>query len=191
MSEQTTIDLRWRVAKGGLPLQERHLRSLAPYNLSPPLLAWVRSRIEWAIDNMLARDTNAVLCLAINPAEDVVLSLDDVRPAPPITSASLIITDGLITGVQHETTPLEGTVWAEKDGILHASTEVLASATCTLANDLAATLGYEVRVQPVSATHVSAASLFLISDEFGLVPIQTTGEAPATTKLQECFAKLW
>lgn len=193
----STIKLRWRIVDGQLPLRERHLRSLEPLELTPPLLAWIRSRLEWAVDNLLTSETNEVLCLTINPAEDVVVSLEPLREIPYLTSEHLLCSAGYITGIQYEDERLDATVWLEYDGALHASTIELTTAVDTLARDLAKTLGEELNVAPVVEYAIrKAKAAFVLSNEFGLLPLklssqsdQTTG-APLTTKLTECIAKV-
>ena len=92
---------------------------------------------------------------------------------------------------------MDATVWLEYDGALHASTIELTTAVDTLARDLTKTLGEELNVAPVVEYAIrKAKAAFVLSNEFGLLPLklssqsdQTTG-APLTTKLTECIAKV-
>ena len=88
---------------------------------------------------------------------------------------------------------LNGTVWLEYDGILHASCTELTSATDTLAKDLAKTLRLPLIVQPQPVEALEKSTAFLISDEFGFLPIQGDLQAmgAASSKLNECFSRLW
>lgn len=189
------LELRWRIVDGRLPLQERHLRSLNPLELTPPLLAWIRSRLEWAVDNLMASNTNAVLCLAVNPQEDVVVSLESLRETPKLTSKNLVVSSaGLITGAQVDGQPLDGVVWLECGGVLYASAAELTSAVDTLAQDLVRTLGEELIVAPVKADAIQQAqAVFVLSNEFGLLPLEIQSESPSplTQRLKECFATLF
>ena len=192
-----TIVLRWRVCSGALPLYNRYLRSLAPFDLSAPLLAWVRSRIEWAIDHLFEKDANGVLVMTINPLEDVTLAFEELREEPVLGLENLLVKEGLVTGVQLEEEKLEGVVWIEKDGKLYASASELVTATCTFAKDIMQTLKYPLHVSPLEEAFIRGmgepASVFLISDEFGFVPIKTgqAAEGVIAQKLTECFDKLW
>lgn len=188
------LQLRWRVHEGQLPLRQRHLRSLEPLNLPHPLLGWVHERLEWALANMLSASSEGVLVLSIDPATEVTMSLDMVRETPSLSSDDLIVKEGFITGVQQGGSPLEGSVWLERDGMLYASCQELTTATGTLARDLAQTFKLPVSIRPQRPEDTRQAALFLISDEHGFVPIQPASNcaaAPATAKLQECFSKLW
>ena len=190
------IQLRWRVVDGRIPLKERHLRSLDPLQLPPPLTAWIRSRLEWAVDNLLAKDTDAVLCLAIDPEKDVVVSLEELRALPKLTQRNLYEQDGFVTGVRIEGKPLEGIVFCESDGALFISAEALASAASTLAYDLASTLGFAPVVAPLSAECIkNTNTAFLVSDEFGFIPIDLghhrPAEMPLSNKLKECLDKVF
>jgi hypothetical protein len=88
---------------------------------------------------------------------------------------------------------LNGTVWLEYDGILHASCTELTSATDTLAKDLVETLKLPLIVQPQPVEALEKSTVFLISDEFGFLPIQGDLHAmgAASSKLNECFSGLW
>ncbi|MCL1847195.1 MAG: hypothetical protein FWF91_04435 [Coriobacteriia bacterium] len=189
------LTLRWRIHEGQLPLRQRHLRSLEPLNLPEPLMGWIHERLEWAALNMLGSDTEGVLVLNIDPAQEVTVLLDAVREAPALSREDLLVEDGLIVGAQSGGETLEGTVWLERvDGTLQASGERLYTATATLASDLCTTLKLPLEVKPQSLEAFdSAAAAFLISNEFGFIAIKDNPSkpAPATEKLKECFSKLW
>jgi hypothetical protein len=150
-------------------------------------------RLEWALVNLLNKESEGVLVLALDPHKDVVLSLDELREVPTLTVDDLVVVDGVIAGVRHGEEAFAGTVWLEREGTLYVSAEKLVAATATLAYDLAETLGLPVEVLPQERGSAERASVFLISDEFGFVPVQTlpAAEAPATERIKECFAKLW
>jgi hypothetical protein len=207
MADTYPLVFRWRVHEGQILLRQRHVRALKTLDLPDPLMAWLLQRLEWAVDSLLGKEEEGVLVLSIDPEKDVAVSLDAVRKKPSLTSEHLVINNGFITGVQYEGVLLEGSVWLERDGVLHASCEELVSAAGTLARDLAQTLGLSVEVCPqrgadTSDASIPAAAIFLISDEFGFVPIRdnsvsthsstsTVQSAPATARIEDCFAKLW
>jgi hypothetical protein len=164
-------------------------------------MAWLLQRLEWAVDNLFNRDKDGVLVLSIDPQKDVVLSLDELRAPPRLTSDNLVAEGDLVTGAQHEGAPLEGSVWSERNGVLYVSAEELVTATGTLARDLAQTLGLPLKLQPQTPAELAAAStVFLISDEFGFIPLKVPLKtpsssaiqtAPATARLEQCFASLF
>jgi hypothetical protein len=154
-------------------------------------MAWLLQRLEWAVDNLLGKDEECILVLVIDPEKDVAVSLDALREKPVLTRDNLVIEDGFVTGAWHEGVPLEGSVWFEYDDTLHASCEELLTATGTLARDLAQTLKLPLEVCPQKALDIQTeTAAFLISDEFGFVPIQDTF-ATAALRIEDCFAKLW
>ena len=156
-------------------------------------MGWIHERLEWAVANMFASDSDGVLVLSIDPAREVTVSLDDVRETPVLGCENLVVEEGVIAGAQYEGERLAGTVWLEHDDTLFASCRELISATETLARDLVTTLRLTLNVQPQPIDVLQSSTAFLISDEFGLVMIQECPEdkAPATAKLKECFSKLW
>jgi hypothetical protein len=171
MTDIHPLTLRWRIHEGQIPLRRRHLRSLESFALPDPLMAWLLQRLEWAVDNLLDKDKDGVLVLSIDPQKDVVASLDTLREQPRLTRDNLVVKDGLVAGAQHEGAPLEGSVWSERDGVLHVSCEELVTATGTLARDLAQTLGLPLELRPQKLAEIDAAdAVFLISDEFGFIP---------------------
>jgi len=195
--DDTTLStiIRWRIVDGRIVLRERRIRSLEPLNLSPPLTAWIRSRLEWAADNLLSDGSEGVLCLAINSDSDVVVSLEDIRACPTLTMADFLELDGSVASVCHEDIHLESVVFCELDGVLYASAHELTSAPATLVADLASTLGLPLVVAPMSREFVAGAdAAFLVSDEFGFVPIdlgRVASEVPLSTKIAACLAKVF
>jgi hypothetical protein len=156
-------------------------------------MGWIQERLEWAVDNMLNEGSECVLVLAIDPAEDVVASLEELREPPELSKDDLVLENGFIIGVQVKGEALQGIVWCERNGVLYVSADHLRTATGTLAYDLAQTLTLPVNLKPQSLEDVARCSLFLISDEFGFLPIENPDATStfATEKLQDCFAKLW
>ncbi|MDR2714661.1 MAG: hypothetical protein LBB42_03965 [Coriobacteriales bacterium] len=183
MDTTTPVNLRWRIVGGEIPLRERRIRSLDPLGLPAPLTAWVRSRLEWAVDNLLDKNSEGVLCLAIDPQKDVVVSLEEARIAPELTVDNLIEQDDVVVGVEVKGRQLVGVVFCEQKGALFASTEELISAPATLVKDLAATLGFELTVAPLTPSEIEQAdAAFLVSDEFGYVSIELAdGKTAAKT----------
>ncbi|MDR2492559.1 MAG: hypothetical protein LBD25_03740 [Coriobacteriales bacterium] len=172
-----TFSLRWRVVGGRIPLMGRHLRSLGPLGLSQPLAAWIRTRLEWALANLVSARDDAVLCLAIDPAHDVSVTLEPLRARPELSLECLVEAGEKVTGAVWEGESLEGVLFFEREGCLYASAPRLDSAVSTLTADLARTLGIGVEVGCLSrAALAGAEAAFLASNEFGCVPVRLGGQ---------------
>ena len=118
------------------------------------------------------------------------------------------ITDNKVIGISHEGELLEGVVFCECGGKLYASATELVTATSTLVFDLALTLGISLVVVQVPLAFMSNAdAAFLISDEFGYVPIELNRSAstpstpsapsasiapaaPLSKKIEACLTKV-
>ncbi|MDR3053724.1 MAG: hypothetical protein LBU48_07685 [Coriobacteriales bacterium] len=190
----TAITLRWRIHEGQITLRQRHLNALAPLDLPAPLMGWIHERLEWAALNLLDQCSEGVLVLNIDPATEVVVSLEPLRETPQLTLDNLLVVDGVITGAHIDGEQLEGVIFIEQSGVVQASATRLVTAASTLARDLLTTLGYAVELQPVDATDFSVSSVLLISDEFGAVPLNLTNaadESAAVNRLRACFEKVF
>ncbi|MDR2957839.1 MAG: hypothetical protein LBU61_06670 [Coriobacteriales bacterium] len=206
------ITLRWRIHEGVLPLRQRHMRALNRLGLTEALIGWIHERLEWAMLNMLETSTEAVLVLSIDPAAEVRLSLEEVQPAPQLNTSDLCIKQGRVTGIYSAGQLLAGDVWLAQDGQLLASTDEVYTATSTLCQDLATTLGVRVLVEPQVLSAVQQAAglgkAFLIVDEFGFIPISQSQEPVSTSytatnipinstsssiteRIRQAFARLW
>jgi hypothetical protein len=125
--------------------------------------------------NMLEGKNEAVLVLDIDPANEVRLSLEDPRPAPSFGTGDLRSADDRVIGIEQTGEQFHGSVWIERDGSLYASVESLHRASDTLCHDLAKTLKFTPQTQLLTVAEVETAAAhgaaFLISDEFGFLPI--------------------
>ena len=192
--------MRWRIHAGKLSLRQRHMRSLDGLDLPPALIGWIHERLEWAMLSMLQNDSEAVLVIEIDPVDGVRMSLDKTQDMPVLTAADCRVEEGLVVGadVGGQQQRLTGDVWLERDGALYASVPDVISATSTLCRDVAQTLGFTVSVGLLALAEVERAaslgSAFLISDEFGFIPIgELAGleDAPIANRIREAFGKLW
>jgi len=192
------IILRWRIHNGLLPMRQRHFRAIRQLKLPDALLGWVHERLEWAMFNMLSSDSEAVLVLNIDPATEVRLTLEEVREIPELSVDDLRLEDGFCVGVTFDGDDLAGDIWIEQDGSFTAGAREIHTATSTLCRDLVQTLGYQQRAELLNVDAVQAASqhgqAFLISDEFGFVPIgspELIEDGSATGRIRDAFARLW
>ncbi|NTU89079.1 MAG: hypothetical protein HGA54_04100 [Actinobacteria bacterium] len=172
------FNFRWRLAGGKLPLFSRHMRSLPTYGISAPLQAWIRSRVEWSLQNMTRDYPDGVLCIFVEDEDIVTITVEPSRQLPGIAS------QGLPSPAELEEL---GTIWLGGTDSLVAKGEVL-SATNTLVRDLANTLGYKNGICVQCCETISES--FVVSDEFGIIPLNTE-PGPITAKMMECFNKVW
>jgi hypothetical protein len=147
---------------------------------------------------MQLRHKNAVICLAIDTQNEVVVSIEDLRPKPVLNMDNIYHSRDVIVGVKYQDQPLQGTVWIEKSGKLTAAltpfsiTESLTTATDTLALQLAQTLGIATEVSRLKIKELSKAdAVFLISDEFGFILISGDANKGASAKIADCFNKVF
>lgn len=172
---ESKLTLKWRYANKSVPLYERRLRSLREFNIGPAVQAWVRSRLEWVVDNRLHEMPDGLVVLTIDPEGMVDIQQEELTVPPRLTIQ------------QVESGEVPGTLWVVKDGKALVA-EKPRHAADTFTRDLLATLGYEVEVGLPDA--LDGAEAFAISDEHGIAVCEgMTGKA--TDKLVECFDKLW
>lgn len=176
--------LRYRVKEGKVLLFNRHIRELSHFEMSPPLIAWVHERLEWAAANLLGKDTDAVLVLSVDPKAEVKVSLEETRPLPHYDKDDLLIDDDTIRGLCTGEGVWPSTVWlAQADGSLVASTKELFAAADTLTEQLATTQGITVSSAPQTLIdYEQAPAAFAVSDEFGYVPLKGSAQAADTLK---------
>jgi hypothetical protein len=176
---------RWRLQSGKLPLYERHMRSLGSFGILTPLESWIRTRLEWTLDNMVAENPDGVLCIDVQDDEMVTITVVGARPEPRLTFAGeLVGPDGVYTD------DALGQCWSY-DGVRVVHYGPVLTATNRLARDLAKTLGYtveEAAVDDVPVGDDGDEERFRVSDEFYVIP---QGEAGVfTRRLSACFDKL-
>lgn len=179
------IDLRWRLAGGKLPMRERHLRSLKALGIDGPMQSWVRTRVEYVLDNHAAEHPDGALHLVIAPDDKVTFSVEPLRELPALSAADVDVVSGSVAGID------DATVWLAGEKCLTAAApDGVVSAMDTTLCDLATTLGYTVQARAVAADEVQGAELFVTTDEHGVVPVEgCSGEQAA--KFAELLSRLW
>ena len=179
------ITLRWRYTNKSIQLYERHLRSLREYGIGSPLQAWVRSRLEWVADNKLSEKPNGVIVIDVDPKGDVDINLQDQGFPPEFCEEDLVWKGDALAGCK-----IAGSLWLAQDGTIFHMPKKLKGACETFTRDLIKTFGYQFRCLQFSKSELSNVEVFVINDEFGIIPCLGHG-GNVTTKLQECFEKLW
>ena len=192
---------RWRLAGHGLPLENRHLRALAARRLggeqvSKSLVAWVKQRIEWGLDEALRERPDGVLMLVVDDAGASALTIGPYS-ALRKTSANDLLARAQTSRLEAESTgvaPEE--LWvAQGDALVCAtSTEFSTSGASSLVYDLAHTMGMPVRreeglLREFARRGFVGREVFLVSDEHGVVPASDQGGQRAE-KFAQSYQKL-
>jgi len=173
---------RWRLVNGTLPLYERHLRSLRTFGMSVPLESWIRTRLEWTLDNLVSDNPDGVLCIDVSDDEMVTIHIDPARSAPRLSFDGAVV-----EGDGDYSDDSLGQPWTF-DGTRLVHHGPVLSATNTLTRDLARTLGYTVVEGDEMASADGDEERFRVSDEFYLMPQGEPGKV--TERLAACFDKL-
>ena len=86
---------RWRMARRGVPLLNRHIRALshrvvngAP--LTTNMLSWAKQHVEWSLAAGEYDDPNGVLMLVIDVNGDALMSVGPYEPLADCSRATLV-----------------------------------------------------------------------------------------------------
>lgn len=192
---------RWRMARRGVPMLNRHIRALsqrcvngAP--LTTNMLSWAKQHVEWSLAAGDYQDPNGVLMLVIDVNGDALMSVGPYEPLSDRTRTALIARaeqarrEQAQTGVAPE---LLGVVSDDGSVRLHAAPGEHLCGAATLVEQLIATRGHEV-VRELSHEVVrepgdvvapgDEGAAFLISDEHGVV-VEDGPETPARAFAEE------
>ena len=181
----SNIDLRWRLSGGKLPMRERHLRSLLSLGIDGPMQAWVRTRIEYVLENHAAEHPDGAMHLVIAPDGKVTFSVEPLRELPQVGAGDVDVAAGTVAGIS------DATVWlAGEKRLVAAVQNGLVSAIDTTLRDLAATLGYTVEERAVASDDAQGLELFVTTDEHGVVTVEGCSGEQAS-KFAELLGRLW
>ncbi|MGI6754531.1 MAG: hypothetical protein ACOX4F_00685 [Atopobiaceae bacterium] len=181
---QPVLVCRWRLAGTSLPMANRHMHALGERqirgsNLSPQLLAWVKQHIEWTLKEGAAQYPNGVLMTIVDKQGQAAMSVGPFVDLEDKDSKSLIQRSQMAQREAEQTGVAPEVLWAlEEDTlIMGAGPHKAVSAASSLIEDLAQTIGMSViRDDALAERVVSKPSLFdelfLVSDEFGVVPAE-------------------
>ena len=179
------ITFRWRYANKSIQLYERRLRSLAKFNVGPAIQAWARSRLEWMRDERLFEMPNGVLVFSIDPEGDIDIQMEPRRSAPVFSVDELEWDEDVLSGAT-----LAGSVWVVTGGQISIVNGPIRYAADTLVRDLAQAFGLKLSERTFSVHDLEDAELFLVNDEFGVLPCEDKSGA-VTEKFVKSFDKLW
>ena len=198
-----TFICRWRLAKGQVPLLNRHLRALRTRRVNgafvtTELVAWVKQHLEWTLEKGSEAHPDGVLLFFVDGAGKAALAVGPYQPLPVTTLSRLArrglqaVEEALQTGVAPET------LCIVRDGVLRCGIDegCHASGSLTLMTDLASTLGMswsresglaEALVNRPSSVDFDEA--FLVSDEHGVVRASDAA-GPVSLRFFEGYARL-
>ncbi|ERL13066.1 hypothetical protein ACUYFE_05850 [Olegusella massiliensis] len=165
---------RWRLANGGLPLENRHLRAFSQRGVDPALVSWAKQHIEWTLSDGAAGNPDGVLMVVVDEEGQAAMSvgpykaLGDTSINALLQRAMQAQTEASRTGVAPET------LWAVTAGQITSyldPAEKLAGAS-SLVSDLMVAhhlqFTYEAQISDAQAL-AAADEVFLVSDEHGVV----------------------
>lgn len=176
---------RWRMARRGVPLLNRHIRALshrvvngAP--LTANMLSWAKQHVEWSLAAGEYDDPNGVLMLVIDVNGDALMSVGPYEPLADCSRAVLVSraaaarAEEAVAAVAPE---LLGAVTADGRVLLAAREGEPLCGAATLVEQLASTRGRAVEralagagpVEEFIAGLDGGAVVFLVSDEHGVV----------------------
>lgn len=176
---------RWRMARRGVPLLNRHIRALshrvvngAP--LTTNMLSWAKQHVEWSLAAGEYDDPNGVLMLVIDVNGDALMSVGPYEPLTDCSRSALVSraaaarAEAAATAVAPE---LLGAVTVDGRVLLAACEGEPLCGTATLVEQLATTRGHAVEraLADVGTFEEFVTDLgddvvaFLVSDEHGVI----------------------
>ena len=185
---------RWRMARRGVPMLNRHIRALsqrvvngAP--LTTNMLSWAKQHVEWSLAAGDYQDPNGVLMTVIDVNGDALMSVGPYEPLTDRPRDALVARaeearrEQAKTGVAPE---LLAAVTPEGRILVFAAPDEHLCGAATLVEQLAATQGREAvralgggaRLADALAVVEEGSVVFLISDEHGVV-VEDEQAAPA------------
>lgn len=178
---------RWRLANKRLPMANRHLRALAARELggervSMGLVAWAKQHIEWTLEDGSTEYPDGVLMIIVDDEGQAAMT---VGPFEELKRRNLSNLLARARGARREcshTKVAPETLWAVKGDelVFDLPKDSMPSGASTLVDDLARTIGMPVcRSENLLARVLKGNErfdeLFLVSDEFGVVPAEDAG----------------
>ena len=192
---------RWRLASGGLPMENRHLRALSKrvvngQAVSTQLVAWAKQHIEWTLRDGSALNPDGVLMIVLDEKGQAAMTVGPYEPIDSPTAATLA--DRAIESAREaeETGVAPETLWVARGDTLVCGMGAAedASGSVTLVCDLANTVGITVTREQGIAQGLLDNTLvydeaFLVSDEHGIV-CASDAAGPRGAKLAEGYERL-
>lgn len=192
---------RWRLASQRLPMTNRHLRALGARVIngepvSQQLVAWAKQHVEWTLEEGSAAYPDGVLMVVVDEEGRAAMTVGPYEELPHHTLNDLLGRAALALREAEETRVAPESLWTvEGDALVCGlSRDIRPSGATTLINDLARTLGIPVRMNEDLVDNVrkgveSFDEVFLVSDEFGVVPA-SNASGPRSSKFETSYQKL-
>lgn len=192
---------RWRLASGGLPMENRHLRALSKrvvngQAVSTQLVAWAKQHIEWTLRDGSALNPDGVLMIVLDEKGQAAMTVGPYEPIDSPTAATLA--DRAIESAREaeETGVAPETLWIARGDTLVCGMGAAedASGSVTLVCDLANTVGITVTreqgiAQGLLDNTLAYDEVFLVSDEHGIV-CANDAAGPRGAKLADGYERL-
>lgn len=197
--DRPALVCRWRMAHRQVPLLNRHIRALSHRvvnggPLARNLLSWAKQHVEWSLADGDYRDPDGVLMMVVDVNGNAAMTVGAYEPLADTSSASLSARAETARTERDETGVAPEVLCCVRDGVLYVGAEPdedLCGAM-SLVEQLTATCGHEVVRKGENAP---AGSIFLVSDEHGVVPAsdaEAAGEDRAIVEfLAQGIAKLF
>lgn len=193
---------RWRLYHQALPLLNRHMRALGSRRLGGvplqgALLQWTKQHIEWTLEDGSYDNPEGVLMIVVDDRGQAAMSVGPYKPLDNTGARELAIR-ALKSRMEFEETRIAPeTIWVvQRDGtlLMGAEPDERPSGAASLIEDLAKTLGMAVlRVHELASQYlegsIEAQEVFLVSDEYGVVPARDAAGVTAA-KFRAGYAKL-
>ena len=172
---------RWRLARGALPLDNRHLRALsrrivAQKEVSPHLIAWAKQHIEGTLKEGSQEYPDGVLMILLESNGQAVMTVGPYQSLEERSVLSLAGRARISQREEQQTHCAPEVLWLVKDGriIVGTSEESVQSGATSLVLDLAQTLHEPIEFNPDVVAQVFDGTVefdeaFLTSDEHGIV----------------------
>lgn len=192
---------RWRLASGGLPMENRHLRALSKrvvngQAVSTQLVAWAKQHIEWTLRDGSALNPDGVLMIVLDEKGQAAMTVGPYEPIDTPTAATLAGRAIESAREAEETGVAPETLWVARGDTLVCGMGAAedASGSVTLVCDLANTVGITVTREQGIAQGLLDNTLvydevFLVSDEHGIV-CASDAAGPRGAKLAEGYERL-
>ena len=191
--DEPALICRWRMSNKQVPMLNRHIRALSQRTvqgkpLTTNMLSWAKQHVEWSLAEGDYTAVDGVLMLVIDINGNAAMTVGEYEPLADVTREALVARAAEARAEAVETGVAPEILASVVDGglILAAPQDENLCGTATLIEQLAETRHLSVgRAEDPAALE---GTLFLISDEHGIVPAEdATGEA-ADADIVDFFA---
>lgn len=192
---------RWRLSNRRLPMANRHLRALGSRVVQGEpvprqLVAWAKQHVEWTLEDGSVAHPDGVLMVVVDEQGRAAMTVGPFEELRHRAVRDLVDRAVQSLAEAEETRVAPESLWAVEGDVLVCglSRDVHLSGATTLVNDLARTLGMPVRMDEDLVDRIRRDvedfdEVFLVSDEYGVVPASNAG-GPRSRKFETSYQKL-